>query len=507
MQTSRLIGAAFSCAIVLNPLQSLADDKYWACGSDSWDQSSCWSPAGQPVTGDSAFLTQSDSTDRVVTYANAISPTPVLNSLTVDATGSGTMELYLGQDLSALDEYIGYDGIGTATQTGGANSHSGSMYLGYNSNATGTYNLSAGTLEGSPLYIGYNGTGVFNQYGGRNDSGGGVTAYIGYNANSTGTYNLIDGDTSFGDLYVGIYDGTGTFNQYGGHIFPDGSASVGTNGTYNQYDGSFVSDAYSISGTYNQFNGTAGGAIGLSGEYNLIGGSFFAGGGLTPDSGVPIFGTFNQSGGISNFTIQKMDLRGTYNLMGGELEATNIVLGTDGSFNFDGGVLSVGEFDGDLENNGGTLARNRFYQYIGYAPGPGSTTITGNYSQSIDSVYAVDIGGTGPGEFDILDVAGVATLGGKLEVALFDLGGGEFNPSLGDSFDILLAETISGEFDSYMLPMLDEGLGWYVSYLVDEIGSTDIVRLSVEAVPIPPSVWLFGSGLLGLIGIARSKRR
>ena len=137
----------------------------------------------------------------------------------------------------------------------------------------------------------------------------------------------------------------------------------------------------------------------------------------------------------------------------------------------------------------------------------GTTTITGNYSQSIDSVYAVDIGGTGSGEFDILDVAGMATLGGKLDVALFDLGDGEFNPSLGDSFDILLAETISGEFDSYMLPMLDEGLGWDVSYLVDEIGSTDIVRLSVEAVPIPPSVWLFGSGLLGLIGIARRKRR
>ena len=151
MQTSRLIGAAFSCAIVLNPLQSLADDKYWACGSDSWDQSSCWNPAGQPVTGDSAFLTQSDSTDRVVTYANAISPTPVLNSLTVDATGSGSMELSLGQELSALDEYIGYDGIGTVNQTGGTNTLGdyptmGNMYLGYNSNATGTYNLSEGRL-------------------------------------------------------------------------------------------------------------------------------------------------------------------------------------------------------------------------------------------------------------------------------------------------------------------------------------------------------------------------
>jgi hypothetical protein len=32
------------------------------------------------------------------------------------------------------------------------------------------------------------------------------------------------------------------------------------------------------------------------------------------------------------------------------------------------------------------------------------------------------------------------------------------------------------------------------------------MSLSVNAVPIPPSVWLFGSGLLGLIGIARRKK-
>jgi hypothetical protein len=30
--------------------------------------------------------------------------------------------------------------------------------------------------------------------------------------------------------------------------------------------------------------------------------------------------------------------------------------------------------------------------------------------------------------------------------------------------------------------------------------------LMPAAVPIPPSVWLFGSGLLGLIGIARRKK-
>ena len=515
MQTSRLIGAAFSCAIVLSPLQSVADDKYWVCSSDSWDQSSCWNSAGQPVTNDSAFLTQSDSTDRVVTYANAISPTPLLNSLTVDATGSGTMELSLGQDLSALDEYIGYDGIGTVTQTGGTNSLGiqninsnipGNMYLGYNNSATGTYNLSDGALTGgipSKLYVGYDGTGVFNQYGGTVTSGSFLSAYIGHNANSTGTYNLIDGSANFDYLYVGT-DGTGTINQYGGGLYGT-EASIGTNGTYNQYDGQAGWESTYLNGTYNQFNGRVDGVIHLSsgGEYNLIAGGFYDGGG--PYNSILIDGTFNQSGGTSGF-ILPMDLTGTYNLTGGALDAGSIVLGADGNFNFDGGVLSVREFNGDLANNGGTLAPAEFLNNTYHTRPIGTTTITGNYSQSIDSVYAVEIGGTGSGEFDVLDVAGVATLGGRLDVALIDLGDGEFNPSLGDSFDILLAETISGEFDSYMLPMLDEGLGWDVSYLVDEIDSTDIVRLSVEAVPVPPSVWLFGSGLLGLIGIARRKK-
>jgi hypothetical protein len=41
----------------------------------------------------------------------------------------------------------------------------------------------------------------------------------------------------------------------------------------------------------------------------------------------------------------------------------------------------------------------------------------------------------------------------------------------------------------------------------DAIGTTDVVRLSVvSAVPVPGAVWLFGSGLLGLMGLARRRK-
>lgn len=42
--------------------------------------------------------------------------------------------------------------------------------------------------------------------------------------------------------------------------------------------------------------------------------------------------------------------------------------------------------------------------------------------------------------------------------------------------------------------------------ILDDFG-TDVVRLHfVSSVPVPPAVWLFGSGLLGLIGISRRRK-
>ena len=102
---------------------------------------------------------------------------------------------------------------------------------------------------------------------------------------------------------------------------------------------------------------------------------------------------------------------------------------------------------------------------------------------------------------------GNLSLDGALEVGLFDLGGGLFDPQLGDSFDLFTADTIVGEFDILTMALLGEGLGWQLDFLPDAIGTLDVARLSVVAstVPIPVSVWLFGSGLIGLIGIARRR--
>jgi hypothetical protein len=43
--------------------------------------------------------------------------------------------------------------------------------------------------------------------------------------------------------------------------------------------------------------------------------------------------------------------------------------------------------------------------------------------------------------------------------------------------------------------------------LADESWGLDNVQVAVAPVPVPPAVWLFGSGLLGLVGIARRKKK
>jgi hypothetical protein len=70
------------------------------------------------------------------------------------------------------------------------------------------------------------------------------------------------------------------------------------------------------------------------------------------------------------------------------------------------------------------------------------------------------------------------------------------------------ANTITGVFDYFNLADLGNALTWVVSYLLDD-NVTDFVRLNIinaPTVPVPSAVWLFGSGILALIGIGRIKQ-
>ena len=184
---------ALASAPIAQPAQATVTDA-WLCGSNNWSTSGCWFSSAfytQPHTGDNVNLTQSDTSNRTVTVDSSIS----LSTLTIDATGSGTMTLSQnGYGLTTGSEYIGYTGGANYNQSGGTNAI-GSLYLGYNTYSTGTYNLSGtGSLTASNEYVAYNGIGiapensVFNQTGGTNTISGSLD--LGYNLNGIGTYNL-----------------------------------------------------------------------------------------------------------------------------------------------------------------------------------------------------------------------------------------------------------------------------------------------------------------------------
>lgn len=70
---------------------------------------------------------------------------------------------------------------------------------------------------------------------------------------------------------------------------------------------------------------------------------------------------------------------------------------------------------------------------------------------------------------------------------------GTTSPSIGST-------TITGAQATDLLAGL-----WYINIHTDLFPAGEI-RGQVQVIPVPAAVWLFGSGLLGLIGIARRKK-
>ena len=111
------------------------------------------------------------------------------------------------------------------------------------------------------------------------------------------------------------------------------------------------------------------------------------------------------------------------------------------------------------------------------------------------------------------DIAGPVTLlqGTMTSATIVDLGTGLFE------FQIVGAGFTDTKYpellDFYGLPDISYLGGLNISFATtasmgadfstDDIRSGDVVN---QPVPIPPAVWLFGSGLVGLAGIARRRR-
>ncbi|MBA3480585.1 MAG: pre-peptidase C-terminal domain-containing protein [Pirellulales bacterium] len=172
---------------------------------------------------------------------------------------------------------------------------------------------------------------------------------------------------------------------------------------------------------------------------------------------------------LNNGTIRVFDDEGIANVVGAGsiiVEHETTTLGSGNTFTGqvivrDGSTVRGGAAmpGGVVVNSGGFLT-----------PGEGVGALAiGEFTLDAGATLGLEIGGVAQGTFDQLLVANGATLAGLLDVSLV----GGFVPQVGQSFDILTAESLSGDFSNLDLPMLSPLLGWEIAY-----GET-AVRLSV----------------------------
>ena len=161
---------------------------------------------------------------------------------------------------------------------------------------------------------------------------------------------------------------------------------------------------------------------------------------------------------------------------GATLESDDLTNASDGSLTGTG-TINLGS--GTL-NNAGVIA-----------PGasPGTLTIDGNLTLTDTSDLRIELASLT--DFDRLMVSGQVVLGGRLDLYIVD----GYLPSLGDWFDILFFNDLTGAFAAVDLTGLDPRLTVSVAPLSDRL------RLSIVAadpsVPAPPVTWLLLTGAAG----------
>ncbi len=157
----------------------------------------------------------------------------------------------------------------------------------------------------------------------------------------------------------------------------------------------------------------------------------------------------------------------------GSIRTPLLEIAPGGTFTFTGGSLSTSQVDGNLINTGGN-----------FKPGlsVGAAAISGDYTQSATSTFTMELGGVTPGtQYDRVLVGDDVALAGALQVLLVNLGGGTFDPAVGDTFEIIrAADILSGTFSSVNVPTLTGGKKWAIQYSPQYASLAVVTGLSAD---------------------------
>jgi hypothetical protein len=406
--------------------------------------------------------------------------TNILNNLIVGDKDTGIFELH-GGTLWANYTTLGRDagGHGTFTQWGGEN-RCGVLNLGYRAGSQGLYFMNDGTLNAFDLCVGVIGIGDFTHTGGTVNNGNLILAQ---NATSLGTYNLSGG----GDLH-------------------SLSAQINPTGTLNQTGGTLSVHALDNSGNVNLSGGLA--IIGpttnqASGRLNIANDATFTGDavnyGMVKVTGTTVtwYGTFTNLGEYSSDPATQ--------------SFKNLTVGSTGYLKGGGGdtfIISGNFINNSTQNQAwntsAALLRfvgggDHIFQLAGQDFGPQPSGYLNNFAW-----------GTLELEWDLeMNQTNRLILQGEQGCALYV--GGLFGLSIDDNQTV--TNLISNGLNLYYDPDLqgNEYLGGF-TYDLDDGGYLRPIALNLVVsgypvnTPLPPSAWLFLSGLAGLGLLRRAKK-
>ncbi|PKQ44576.1 T9SS type A sorting domain-containing protein [Confluentibacter flavum] len=175
----------------------------------------------------------------------------------------------------------------------------------------------------------------------------------------------------------------------------------------------------------------------------------------------------------------------------GTIRNGNIIINNSGLYNGNsfynhGTLTNNGRFyntgSGKITNTGlingsNILQSGNFTNAGNLSPGnsPGTYILDNDYTHQSTANLNIEIGGKTVGtDYDQLSISGQASLNGSLTITLIE----NFQPEIGDSFNILTSSNINGSFVNINKPDLVDK-DWLVTYNSDSVSLSVVSSLSV----------------------------